>query len=153
MRRVKREIPLEAAKELLRTNRRAAFSVNGDGGYPYTVPVDFYYDEGENRIYIHGAKEGHKIDSVRKDDRVCFTTWNDGEIKDDWAYYVSSCVVFGRAVLIEDRAITEEKVRALALKYYPSAGEVEEEIRRDLPGVQLIAIDIEHISGKRIHER
>jgi len=154
MRRVKRELPLEAAKALLRSNKRAAFSVNGDDGYPYTVPVDFYYDEAENRIYFHSAKAGHKIDSLKKDNKVCFTTWNDGEKEPgDWAYYVSSCVVFGRAVLVEDRALTEEKMRIFALKYYPSAEEAEEELRKDLNGVQLVAIDIEHISGKRVHEK
>lgn len=154
MRRIKREISVDKAKELLKTNKRAAFSVNGDGGYPYTIPVDFYYDEDENRIYIHGSREGHKIDSIKANDKVCFTTWNDGEKEDgDWAYYVSSTVVFGRAVLIEDRRLTEEKVRELALKYYPSPEEVEEEIRRDINAVQLIAVDIEHISGKRVHEK
>lgn len=154
MRRIKNEISKEAARELLRTNKRAAFSVNGDSGYPYTVPVNFYYDEEENRIYFHSAKAGHKIDSIKGDNKVCFTTWNNGEKEDgDWAYYVSSCVVFGRAVLIEDPALTEEKVRIFALKYYPSAEEVEEEIRKGIRGVQLIAIDIEHISGKRVHEK
>lgn len=154
IRRVKNEISTEEAKKLLRTNKRAAFSVNGDDGYPYTVPIDFYYDEAENRIYFHSAKAGHKIDSVKANDKVCFTTWNDGEKEDgDWAYYVSCCVVFGRAVLIEDRALTEEKIRTFALKYYPSAEEVEAEIQRDINGVQLVAIDIEHISGKRVHEK
>lgn len=154
IRRIKNEISIEDAKELLRTNKRAAFSVHGDDGYPYTVPIDFYYDEPENRIYFHSARAGHKIDSIKANDKVCFTTWNDGEKENgDWAYYVSSCVVFGRAILIEDRALTEEKVHIFALKYYPSAEEVEEEIRKDIQGVQLVAIDIEHISGKRVHEK
>lgn len=154
MRRAKRELPLDEAKRLLRENRRAAFSVNGDGGYPYTVPVNFYYDEGENRIYIHGAKSGHKIDAIKACNRVCLTTWDDGYLEeDDWAYYVSSCVVFGRAVLPEDRATWEDKLRRLALKYYPSAEEVEAEMKKDINGVQMIAIEIEHISAKRIHER
>jgi hypothetical protein len=61
--------------------------------------------------------------------------------------------VFGRARLIEDAKLTEEKIRALALKYYPSEKEVEDEIAKDLKAAQLIAIDIEHISGKRVHER
>jgi nitroimidazol reductase NimA-like FMN-containing flavoprotein (pyridoxamine 5'-phosphate oxidase superfamily) len=154
MRRIKREISLEEAKDLLRNNKRAAFSVNGDDGYPYTVPINFYYDEKENRIYFHSAKNGHKIDAIKENDKVCFTTWNDGYLEEgDWAYYVSSCVVFGRARLIEDDKITEEKVRTFALKYYPTAEEAEDEIAKDIKGVQLAAIDIEHISGKRVHEK
>lgn len=154
MRRVKNEISIEAAKELLRKNRRAAFSVQGDDGYPFTVPINFYYDENENRIYFHSAKAGHKIDAIKAHDKVCFTTWDDGYLVDgDWAYYVSSCVVFGRARLIEDRQMTEEKTRIMALKYFPTAQEVEEVIEKSIDRVQLVAIDIEHISGKKIHEK
>jgi hypothetical protein len=154
MRRIKKEISQEEAKDLLKNNKRGAFSVNGDDGYPYTVPIDFYYDEAENRIYFHSAKTGHKVDAVKENDKVCFTTWDDGYLEEgDWAYHVSSCVVFGRAKLIEDAKLTEEKIRTLALKYYPSAEEVENEIAKDIKAAQLIAIDIEHISWKRVHER
>ncbi len=154
IRKTKNEISVEDAKALLRNNRRAALSVNGDDGYPYTIPVNFYYDEDDNRIYFHSAKKGHKIDSMKANDKVCLTTWNDGYLEeDDWAFHVSSCVVFGRARLIENRKITEDKVRKFARKYYPSAEEVEKEIKRSIIGVQLIAIEIEHISGKKIHEK
>lgn len=154
LRRVKNEISAEEAKLLLKNNKRAAFSVHGDDGYPYTIPINFYYDEEENRIYFHSAKKGHKIDSIKADDKVCLTTWDEGYlVEGDWAFYVSSCVVFGRAKLIEDRQLTEEKVRQFALKYYPTEEEVEEEIRQDINAVQLVAIEIEHISGKKVHEK
>jgi hypothetical protein len=154
MRRVKQALPPEEAKALLRNNRRAAFAVSGDDGYPYAIPINFYFDEAENRIYFHSAKTGHKIDAIQAHDKVCLTTWDDGTLEDgDWAYHVSSCVVFGRAKLIEDPALTEQKVRALALKYYPSAQEAEAELAKDLQRVQLVAIEIEHISGKRVHEK
>ena len=69
MRRVKNEISLEEAKELLKKNRRAALSVHGDDGYPYTIPINFYYDEDENKIYFHSAKAGHKIDAIKNNDK------------------------------------------------------------------------------------
>ncbi len=154
MRRVKNEISQEAAKELLRKNKRGALSVNGDDGYPYAVPIDFYYDEEENRIYFHSARKGHKIDSIKASDKVCFTTWDDGYLLEgDWAYYVSSCVVFGRASLVTDTDIALDKIRKFALKYYPTAEEVDEEIRKSFAAVQMVRIDIEHISGKKIHEK
>lgn len=154
LRRVKRGISDDAAKMLLKNNKRAAFSVNGDNGYPFTVPINFYYDEAENRIYFHSAKAGHKIDSIKANDKICFTTWDDGYKEEgDWAPYVSSCVVFGRAKLIDDPEITVQKVRLFANKYYPTKEEVEEEIAKDIKAVQLVAIDIEHICGKKIHEK
>ncbi len=158
IRRINNEISAQDAKALLRNNKRAAFSVNGDDGYPYTIPVNFYYDEDEDIIYLHSAKKGHKIDSIKANDKVCFTTWDDGYREGgDWAFRVSSCVVFGRAKLIADRTRTQEKVRKLACKYYPSSKEaqedMEDEFNRAIDGVQLIAIAIEHISGKRILEK
>lgn len=154
VKRIKNEISTEDAKDLLKNNKRAAFSVNGDDGYPYTIPVNFYYDEEDDKIYFHSAKKGHKIDSIKANDKICFTTWNDGYLEeDDWAFHVSSCVVFGRAKLIEDRKITEEKVRKFACKYYPNLEAVEEEIKKSINNVQLVAIEIEHISGKKIHEK
>ena len=150
----KKEISIEAAKTLLKESRRAVLAVNGDDGYPYAVPINYIYDEEANRIYFHGARAGHKIDSIKANDKVCLTTWNDGYLEEgDWAFHVSSCVVFGRARLIEARKITEDKVRKFARKYYPSAEEVEEEIKKSIAGVQLVAIEIEHISGKRVHEK
>lgn len=47
---------------------------------------------------------------------------------------------------------TEEKMNKFALKYYPSE-EVIEEMKKGINGVQLVEIEIEHISGKKIYER
>lgn len=67
---------------------------------------------------------------------------------------MQSTVVFGRCRLANDApAFIEDKVRALALKYYPTAEEVEEEIAKDIKGVQLYEITIEHLCGKQIHEK
>ena len=127
IRRVKNEISVEAAKELLRNNKRGALAVNGDNGYPYAIPIDFYYDEDENRIYFHSARRGHKIDSIKADDKVCFTTWDDGYlVEGDWAYHVSSCVVFGKAGIVEDPEIAREKAVKFARKYYPTEEEIAE---------------------------
>lgn len=154
MRRVKRAIPEEAAKALLKSNMRAALAVNGDDGYPYAVPVNFYYEEDENKIYFHSSRIGHKMESMKKDSKVCFTTWDDGyKDEGDWAYRVSSCVVFGRASLVEDENVALEKIKKFAMKYYPTEEEVDEEISKDFKAVQMVCIDIEHISGKKIHEK
>lgn len=53
----------------------------------------------------------------------------------------------------ERPTLTLEKIRALALRYYPSAEEVEAEIARDIRGTQLYVIEIEHLTGKQIKEK
>ena len=58
LRRKKREISTEAAKQLLKIERRGILAVNGEDGYPYAIPINYYYDEEQNKIYFHGARAG-----------------------------------------------------------------------------------------------
>lgn len=154
MRRAKQEISADDCKTILHTAKRAVLSVIGDGGYPYGVPINFVYDDQTGTIYIHGAKEGHKIDAIRQCDKVSFTTWsNDYHENDDWAWHVNSVIAMGKAELVENPDTVVEKVRALGLKYYPSREAVEEEIKAAIAHVQLIAVHIEHMTGKRVYEK
>ena len=154
LRRTKNAISDEKAKELLSEEKRGIFAVNGDDGYPFAIPVDYYYDEEAGKIYFHGAKQGHKVDSLKKNDKVCFTVYgNEFRKEGDWAPYLQSVVVFGRCRLVDDPEETLEHIRLLALKYYPTAEEVEEEIAKDISRAQLYEITIEHLCGKQIHEK
>ena len=54
---------IDAAKELLQCSRRGVLAVNGDDGYPYAVPVNYFYDSDAGKIYFHGARVGHKVDA------------------------------------------------------------------------------------------
>jgi hypothetical protein len=80
--------------------------------------------------------------------------WNAGTLKEgDWAYYVTSVIVFGKAHLVTDDSVIYEKAKAIGMKYYPSAEEVDAEIARDLSRVQLVEISIDHMTGKLVHEK
>ena len=43
-----------------------------DENYPYVVPLHYGYEmkDGKLTFYVHGAKEGHKLDCLRKNDHV-----------------------------------------------------------------------------------
>ena len=154
LRRKSRAITDEEAKALLANGRRATLAVNGDDGYPFALPVNYLYDEQAGCIYFHGAKSGHKVDALKRSDKVCFTVWGNEHHKEgEWAPYVQSTIVFGRCHLIDDPEVTRTRVRELALKYYPSAEEVDEVIAKEIAGVQLYEIQIEHLTGKQIKEK
>ena len=154
LRRKKRAITDEEARELLATCKRGVFAVNGDDGYPYAIPVNYFFDTEHDKIYFHGAKAGHKVDALKRDDKVCFTVYGNEHFEPgDWAPYVQSTVVFGRCHLIDDAAATEARVRELGMKYYPGKEEVEKEIALDIKAVQLYEITIEHLTGKQIQEK
>lgn len=154
MRRKKKEISEEAAKQLLQKERRGVFAVNGDDGYPYAVPVNYYYSEEDNKIYFHGARAGHKVDALKQDDKVCFTVYGNETIKEEtWAPYLQSVVIFGRCRLLDDQEEALALTRRIAEKYYPGQELIEEEIQRSGKAVQVYKISIEHLSGKEIQEK
>lgn len=154
IRKKKNQISDEAAKELLHTSRRGVFAVNGDDGYPYAIPINFLYDEDAQKIYFHGSRAGHKVDSLRACDKVCFTVYGNETIKDEpWAPYMQSVVVFGRCRLLESGEESLALVKRFAMKYYPDESLVDIEIAEGGKAVQMYEITIEHYSGKEVQER
>ena len=154
IRKKRNEIGIDAAKDLLARSRRGVLAVNGDDGYPYAIPINFLYDGERNQIIFHGARAEHKVDSLKRSDKVCFTVFGNETIKDEpWAPYMQSTVVFGRCHLIDSPEENIRYVRQFAMKYYPDSALVEEEIGLSGRAVQMFVIDIEHMSGKEVQER
>jgi nitroimidazol reductase NimA-like FMN-containing flavoprotein (pyridoxamine 5'-phosphate oxidase superfamily) len=104
MRRKEREITeVGAMEEIIRSAQvcRLAMSVDDQ---PYVVPLCFGYSDG--CLYFHCAREGMKLDMVRKNERVCFECDVDhdlvmSESPCEWGMKGRSVVGFGRASLIE----------------------------------------------------
>ncbi|MBQ3418459.1 MAG: pyridoxamine 5'-phosphate oxidase family protein [Ruminococcus sp.] len=152
IRRHKQQLPDEECIRILTEEKRGILALLGDEGYPYTVPLNFVYDNG--KIYFHCAKEGHKLDALKSCDKVSFCVYQQEEkTEDDWAYHIRSVIVFGRAKLLTDREEIIEKCRLLGLKYYPNAQDVEKEIEKDGSRAACIELIIEHMTGKRIYEK
>lgn len=154
IRKKRNEIGIDAAKELLLSSRRGVLAVNGDDGYPYAIPINYVYDDDAQKIYFHGARAGHKVDALRACDKVCFTVYGNETIREEaWAPYMQSAVVFGRCRLLEAGPEATERLKRFALKYYPNEQMVDEEIAHAGKAAQVFEIEIEHLSGKEVHER
>ena len=154
VRKKKNEIRAEATELLLEKQRRGVLAVNGDDGYPYAIPLNYLYDKENKKIYFHGSRVGHKVDSVKNSDKVCFTVFGNESVKDEaWAPYVQSVVVFGSCKLISNQDLAIELVKNFASKYYPDEELVNKEVFVSGKAVQMFEIEIEHISGKEIQER
>ena len=108
IRKKKNQISTEAAEQLLIQARRGVLAVNGREGYPYAIPINYYYDREAQKIYFHGARAGHKAEAIRACDKVCFTVYGGETIREEaWAPYLRSVVVFGRCRLLEQSPETE----------------------------------------------
>ncbi len=141
IRKKKNQISTEAAEQLLREARRGVLAVNGREGYPYAIPINYYYDREAQKIYFHGARAGHKAEAIRACDKVCFTVYGGETIREEaWAPYLRSVVVFGRCRLLEQSPETMALLKRFAMKYYPEERLADEEIRQDGTAAQLFEI-------------
>ena len=154
IRKKKNEIDVNVAQALLQNSRRGVLAVNGDDGYPYAIPVNYFYDTENQKIYFHGARAGHKVDALKACDKICFTVYGNEQIKEEaWAPLMQSVVVFGRCHLLEAGPKATALLKRFAMKYYPNEQLADEEIEHAGKAVQMFEIEIEHLSGKEIQER
>jgi len=153
MRRSVQALSCEEMVDLLNKETRGVMSVQGDDGYPYGFPINHYYDEEANKLYFHGANFGHRVDAVRRDPKVSYCVYG-GEYQNDgdWAKYVKSVIVFGKAELITDQNEVIRISRLLCDKFPCTQEYIETEISKDAPRTLVIAIDIEDMNGKLVHE-
>ncbi len=154
MRRFKQQLTEEECIRILTEEPRGVLAVSGDDGYPYALPITHCYDRKNHSIVFHGAKAGHKADSIKRNDKVSFCVYDKGFVKEgDWALNIKSVIVFGRMKLVEDKDRALEICRLLGNKFYPTPESVETEIERDFSRVQCLELEIEHMTGKLVNEK
>lgn len=153
MRRVGQQISDDECREILRTEKRGVLSLIGDEGYPYGIPLDHWYCEENGRIYFHGAKEGHKIDSIKKCDKASYCVYDEGYTKPgEWALNIKSVIVFGRIRLVTDKDKEREICTRLVQKFTDDEDFLEKELRNSLARVQCLELIPEHMTGKLVNE-
>ncbi|MGI6177137.1 MAG: pyridoxamine 5'-phosphate oxidase family protein [Eubacterium sp.] len=150
MRRFKQQITEDECIEILKNGQRGVLSVNGEDGYPYGMPINFLYDDG--KIYFHGAKEGHKIDAIRANDKVSFCVMDEGYfIEGKLGLNIKSVIVFGRISFVDDSEKAMDKLRKLGIKYFDEKY-ADHEIEKTGRNAQMLELTIEHMTGKLVNE-
>ena len=152
MRRFKQQLPDEECIAILESAYRGFLSVIGDGGYPYTVPINYVY--ADDMLYFHCAVEGHKLDALCASDKACFTVIDTPEREpEDWWYHVRSVICFGRVRVVEDVEEKNMRLRLIGKKYFPEGYDMEADMQRNAARALVLAFRIEHCSGKRVREK
>lgn len=151
MRRFKQELPDEESRRILTDGKYAVWAVDGDDNYPYAVPVNYVYD-GCNAIYVHCARQGHKIDSIVRNPKcsMCIVD-KDDVVPEEFTSYFRSVIIFGKAKIIDDERRKLDALHLLCDKYSPGIDPTAE-IARFLKTVCIVRIEIERISGKQAIE-
>ncbi len=148
MRRKRQLLPEEEAVAILKNGSCGVLGVAGDDDYPYAVPVSYAYQDGS--IFIHCATEGHKIDGIKRNDKVSFCVIGKDEVvQADFTTKYRSVIAFGRAGIITDDARKRFALESLVEKYSPDfLKEGQEAIEKAWDNVCMLEIKIEHMTGK-----
>jgi uncharacterized protein len=149
MRKTEREIEdIAAIEDIL---KRAYVCRLGlcEGNQPYIVPLCYGY-EGK-ALYIHCAREGKKLDIIRKNNCVSFEVDIDNEVVKGtsackWSFKYKSVIGFGRAVLVED---AESKRKALDIILKQFSADIFEYPEEAVRNTTIVKVEIESMTGKQ----
>jgi nitroimidazol reductase NimA-like FMN-containing flavoprotein (pyridoxamine 5'-phosphate oxidase superfamily) len=123
-----------------------------EDGYPVVKPVNFAYADG--RIYFHSAREGEKLDDIRRDPRVGF------EVDRLFALvpalergcqahcFYQSLIVRGRARILDGDANRAAHDRALRLLVDKHAPDFAGTPLQDPDQAAVVEIAVERMTGK-----
>lgn len=152
LRRFKQATTPQECEAVLSSARRGILAVHGENGYPYGLPVNYLYLDG--KIYFHCAKEGHKLDAVRADDKVCFTVLSE-PVKNpgEWWNCFTSVICFGRISEVTDEQEKDRLLRQIGAKYFPEGYNLEKDMAKNAPNALIMVITIDHMSGKHVREK
>ena len=153
MRRIKQQISEEACIHILKTEKRGVLSMLGDDGYPYGIPLNHWYNPDDGKLYFHGAKTGHKIDAIRKSDKVSYCVHDAGYRRDvEWALSFNSVIVFGRISQVADEGKARLICEKLCRKFTGDEEYIQHELQNALTRVQCLELTIDHMTGKLVNE-
>ena len=151
--RKKQQLSPETCIELLKTEPRGVLSVLGDDGYPYGSPMDHYYCEEDGCIYFHCGRRGHRLDALRRCDRVSFCVYDQGFRREgEWALNIRSVVVFGRMEIIDDLDEVVRLITPLCRKFTDDEDYIRKELEGSAKATLLLKLTPEHICGKLVNE-
>ncbi len=149
MRRFKQALSKEDCIKILENQKTGVLAVNGDGGYPYAVPMSYIYADG--KIYFHSAKSGHKNDAIARDSKVSFcVTETDEILSKDFTSSFRSVIAFGEARIIESDEEKRSIMESYTKKYSPHEPQenADKKIAARFAAVTIIEMQIQHLSGK-----
>ena len=149
--RKKQQLSILECKAILNNELRGVLAVNGEGGYPYALPINYYFDEESNKIYFHSGKVGHKMDAIATSDKVSFCVYDKGVQKEGhWSLNVKSVVIFGRIRAVNDW--TEELMVAFSKRFTSDTEYIFNEIAQYKRNTVVLCLEIESMTGKLVNE-
>lgn len=170
MRRKDREMDREFGLGIIDNSHYAVLSIVDKHNKAYAVPIS--PARVGNVLYIHSAREGHKVDLIKHDSRVVLTFVGEVQVptpikeedflqaKDDnqlasitskhFTTEFESAIIVGKALILEDPEEKIEGLRAISQKYTPENMKYfDDAVKASIDRTMVIGIEIEEITAKR----
>jgi len=149
MRRQEKALSRDKAEELLRVAIVGRLGTGGTNGYPLVTPMHFCFHD--DKIILHSALKGNKLDNIKKHSKVCFEIDVLKEILEapnpcKYSTSYASVMVFGEAELVIERANKQYYLKLIAEKY--SKQSIDNLGQEQVNKTSVIIINIDHISGR-----
>ena len=118
-----------------------------------TIDCDIKIYE-DHKIYFHGAKEGHKLDAIKKHNKASFCVIRQDQVSPEkFTTLYKSVIAFGKIRVVQDEEEKRASIALLGRKYSPGLDEaMEKEIEGSYSRFLMFALDIEHMTGKQCIE-
>ena len=148
MHKADRQLSAAETLEVLKRGDHGTLSVNGDDGYPYATPVN--YVVVNDRVYIHSAPYGYKIECLERSKKCCFSAIVSAQIvPSEITANFESVVITGNVAFVEDEAEKRTALRAFITQKHAAYQEkgfqmVENMIAR----TALLRVDAVEMTGK-----
>ena len=143
----------EDCVEVLKNETRGVLSVLGDGDYPYGTPMNHWYNEEDGCVYFHCGKLGHRLDALKKHDKVSFCVYDQGYRREgEWAFNVKSVIIFGKIEIIDDLDRVIDITTKLSYKFTQDEEYIRKEIRVGAANTLLLKLVPDHMCGKLVNE-
>ncbi|WP_040194150.1 pyridoxamine 5'-phosphate oxidase family protein [Clostridium culturomicium] len=148
MRRKAQLLSEEETIKIFEKGTSGVLAVLGDEDYPYAVPLSYIYCD--SKIYFHGAKSGHMLDSILKHEKVSFCVIDEDKVvPEEYTTYFRSAIAFGKVRVIDNENEKRNAIEKLAVRYTPNDEEGRlKKIEREYKILCMFELDIEHMTGK-----
>lgn len=153
MRRNRQQLSQERCEEILNRATSGVLAVLGDEGYPYAVPLSYVYSGG--KLYFHSARQGHKLDAIRREPKASFCVVDEDQVvAQEYTTHFRSVIAFGQVRELTDEQEKRTAIEKLALRYAPQDSEHNRQraIEQDWKPLCMLEMTVEHLSGKEAIE-
>ena len=146
----RKDLTSEKCMEILEREQTGFLAMCRDD-MPYCIPLNYFFDREQQKIYIHTGLKGLKWDILAHNPSVCFTVADPGckrtgDSPCTYTYEFESVAVFGKAAEVEAKSEVSLSLNKLVEKYRDTeTSPVPEE---KLSVVRMVRIDIERITGR-----